>query len=134
MKTILKKNSRITAYNITETYLQEMESSRIKPLGTTVFMKLASDFPSREVGEGLPVCMCVTLGIAPIGIVNACDLRSVALEALDVASLSQWKERKETAMAIAAGVAEALRPNATVGSIIEAIPRNETNLKEFSLQ
>lgn len=120
LRTIIKKNGRITAYDLGQTWLEEMEPKKTNPLDAIAFMKLASGFPAREVGEGLPVCISATLGIAPIGIVNACDPRSAALDAFDVASLSQWKEGKETAMAIAAGVAEAFRPNATVDTIIKA--------------
>lgn len=120
LRAIIKKNDRITAYDLAQTWLEEMEPDKTNPLDTIAFMKLASGFPAREVGEGLPVCISATLGIAPIGIVNACDPRSAALDAFDVASLSQWKEGKETAMAVAAGVAEAFRLNATRDSVIEA--------------
>lgn len=89
LKAIVKKNGRITAYDLAKTWLTEMNPRETNPLDSIAFMKLASGFPAREVGEGLPVCISATLGIAPIGIVNACDLRSVALETLDVASLNQ---------------------------------------------
>ena len=120
VKAIVKRKGRITAYDLAETWLAEMDPAKTNYLDMVAFMKLASGFPPREVGEGLPVCISATLGIAPIGIVNACDPQSAALDAFDVASLSQWREGKETAMAIAAGVAEAFRPDATVESIIEA--------------
>lgn len=120
LKAIIKKKGRITAYDLGQTWLEEMEPRKTNPLDTIAFLKLASGFPAREVGEGLPVCISATLGIAPIGIINACDPRSAALDAFDVASLSQWREGKETAMAIAAGVAAAFRPNATIDSVIEA--------------
>lgn len=120
IRAIVKKNGRITAYDLAEVWLTELSPRETNPLDTIAFMKLASGFPAREVGEGLPVCISATLGIAPIGIVNACDPRGAASDAFDVASLSQWKEGKEAAMAVAAGVAEAFRPEATVDSIIEA--------------
>ncbi len=120
LKAIVKKNGRITACDLAQTWLEDMDPAQTNPLDTIVFMKLASGVPAREVGEGFPVCISATLGIAPIGIVNACDPQSAAADAFDVASLSQWKEGKETAMAIAAAVAEAFRPDATVESIIEA--------------
>ncbi len=126
VKTIVKKNGRITAYDLAEIWLTEMNPRETNPLDTIAFMKLASGFPAREVGEGFPVCISATLGIAPIGIVNACDPRNASLDAFDVASLSQWKEGKETAMAIAAGVAEAFRPNATIDSIIDATKKHSS--------
>lgn len=118
VKAIIKKNGRITAYDLAGTWLNDMAPNRTNALDTIAFMKLASGCPAREVGEGLPICITATLGIAPIGIINACDPQNAALDAFDVASLSQWKEGKEAAMAIAAAVAEAFRLDATVDSII----------------
>jgi ADP-ribosylglycohydrolase len=45
---------------------------------------------------------------------------SAAEDAFDIASMTQWKEGREAAMAVASGVAEAFRPDATVESVIEA--------------
>lgn len=120
LRAIVKKNGRISAYDLADTWLKEMDPKKTNPLDTIAFMKLASGLSPREVGEGLPVCVSATLGIAPLGIINACDPRSAALDAFDVASLSQWKEGKETAMAMSAGVAEAFRVNASINSVIEA--------------
>jgi ADP-ribosylglycohydrolase len=68
--------------------------------------------------------------ISPVGMVNACDPRAAALQAYNLASLIHVHEVgfcQDAAAAMAAAVAEAYRPDATVESVLEAatvyIPR-----------
>ena len=61
--------------------------------------------------------------ISPIGIVNACNPRQAALQAYNVASLIHIHDVafcQDGAAAMAAAVAEAFKPDATVDSIINA--------------
>ena len=60
------------------------------------------------------------LGIEPIGIVNACDPRSAASDAFDVACMNEGGYSREVPMALAAAIAEAFKLEATVDSVIEA--------------
>ena len=63
------------------------------------------------------------MAIAPVGIVNACRPRLAAKQAYDVASLIHIHDVgfcQDAAAAIAAGVAEAFKPNATVESVLVA--------------
>lgn len=78
------------------------------------------------------------MAIAPVGIVNACRPRQAAQQAYDVASLIHIHDVgfcQDAAAAIAAGVAEAFNPNATVASILHAStafldPLSGTEMKE----
>jgi ADP-ribosylglycohydrolase len=61
--------------------------------------------------------------IHPIGIINACDPQNAALDALDVCQTIQSSLisfAPDAAAAIAAAIAEAFKPEATVDSIIQA--------------
>ncbi|HJN49792.1 MAG: ADP-ribosylglycohydrolase family protein [Pseudomonadales bacterium] len=63
------------------------------------------------------------MAIAPVGIVNACRPRQAAQQAYDVASLIHIHDVgfcQDAAAAIAAGIAEAFKPNATVESMLVA--------------
>ena len=63
------------------------------------------------------------MSIAPIGIVNACDPRSAAVEAYEAAGLIHsgcCAFCRDGASAIAASVAEAFKPDATVDGVLEA--------------
>src|SRR5689334_11141424 len=68
--------------------------------------------------------------ISPVGMVNACDPRGAAMQAYNLASLIHVHDVgfcQDGAAAMAAAVAEAYRPGATVASVLEAatayIPR-----------
>lgn len=120
IRAIIRKGGRINAYDLRTVWLEELNPSATNPLDTIAFMKLAAGTPARENGEGLPVCITAALGIAPIGIINACDPETAAEDAFDIACMTQWKEGREAAMAIAAGVAEAFKADATLESVIQA--------------
>jgi ADP-ribosylglycohydrolase len=77
--------------------------------------------------------------ISPIGIVNACNPRQAALQAYNVASLIHIHDVafcQDGAAAMAAAVAEAFKPDATVDSIVNAaieaiIPISGGEILEF---
>lgn len=63
------------------------------------------------------------MSISPIGLINACNPRLAAMEAFDVAGLIHAGEStfcRDGACAIAAAVAQAMDPAATVESVLEA--------------
>jgi ADP-ribosylglycohydrolase len=63
------------------------------------------------------------MAISPVGIVNACRPRQAAEQAYNIASLIHIHDVsfcQDGAAAIAAGVAEAFRPNSTVASVLTA--------------
>jgi len=63
------------------------------------------------------------MAISPMGIINACNPRQAALETYDVAGLIHAGNTtfcRDAACAIAAAVAEAMKPDSTVDSVIAA--------------
>jgi len=102
-------------------------------------------FHKIESGRALPVYAGMgnmqssssAMAIAPMGIVNACDPRRAAAETFDVAGLIHAGEAgfcRDAACAVAAGVAEAFRPQATVASCVDAAARylHPTSAHEFT--
>ena len=117
---IIKKGGRITAYDLADTWLERFDRSENTLIDIHINSKINGGVPPREAGEGARVCVTAALGIAPIGIVNACDPRSAAIDAFEVSCMNQWKYGREAPMAVAAAVAEAFKPEATLDSVIEA--------------
>ena len=74
----------------------------------------------REAGHGNMASSSSAMCISPMGIINAGDSRQAALETYDVASPIHHSFCRDAACSMAAAVAEALHPNASVGSILEA--------------
>jgi ADP-ribosylglycohydrolase len=66
------------------------------------------------------------MAIAPMGLINACNPRQAALETYDVAGLIHGLMAtacRDGACVMAAAVAEAMKPDATVDSILDAATR-----------
>ncbi len=77
----------------------------------------------REAGVGNIVNCGAAMYIAPVGLANAGDPDGAYAEALDVVGAHQWSYGREAAAVLAAGVAEAIRPGATVESVVETCLR-----------
>jgi ADP-ribosylglycohydrolase len=74
----------------------------------------------REAGHGNMASSSSAMCISPMGIINAGNPRQAALETYDVASLIHHNFCRDAACSMAAAVAAALHPDATVASVLEA--------------
>lgn len=81
-------------------------------------LRLANADP-RLGGVGNMVNCGAAMYAAPVGIVNACDPVAAYREAIEVFSAHQWSYGLEAAGVMAACVAEAFRPGASVDSIVD---------------
>lgn len=77
----------------------------------------------REAGVGNVVNCGATMYVAPIGIANAGSPDTAYAEAIDVAGAHQSSYGREAAGVFAAAVAEAMRPGASVTSIVDTALR-----------
>ena len=74
----------------------------------------------REAGHGNMASSSSAMCISPMGIINAGNPRQAALETYDVASPIHHNFCRDAACSMAAAVAAALHPAATVSSVLEA--------------
>jgi ADP-ribosylglycohydrolase len=74
----------------------------------------------RDAGAGNMSSSSSAMGISPMGIINAGDPRRAALETYDVASLIHHNFCRDAACALAAAVAAALAPKATIENVLAA--------------
>lgn len=72
----------------------------------------------REAGVGNAVNCGAAMYMSPVGIVNAGDPHAAYAEAIDIAGAHQQSFGREAAGVMAAAVAEAVRPGATVDSVL----------------
>ena len=77
----------------------------------------------RDAGIGNIVNCGAAMYIAPVGIANAGDPDGAYFEALDLSGAHQSSYGREAAGVLAAAVAESLRPEATVTSVVETTLR-----------
>lgn len=78
----------------------------------------------RDAGVGNIVNCGAAMYIAPVGIANAGDPAAARAEALDLTAAHQSSYGREAAGVLAAAVATALRPDATVDAVVETALRN----------
>ena len=80
-------------------------------------LRLANADP-RLGGVGNMVNCGAAMYASPVGIVNACDPVNAYREGIEIFSAHQWSYGLEAAAVMAACVAEAFRPTATVDSVV----------------
>jgi ADP-ribosylglycohydrolase len=85
--------------------------------------KLRHGYAPRTIAEGTMPSSSSAMAIAPVGIVNGGNPRAAAAQAMELASLIHVTDVafcQDGAAAVAAAVAEALVPGATVESVLKA--------------
>ena len=117
---IIRKGGRVTADDWAETWLDDMEGWFYTPVVNAYHKVFTKTAPPREAGRGNMGSNSTAMSISPVGLVNACDPRQAALDAYNVAGLVHEGYARDAACAIAAAVADAVRVEATVDSIVLA--------------
>ena len=126
---IIENDGNITADEFAASFLKNKEiyNKNIKliyPPVRNMFHKVESKLSLPVyAGMGNMHSSSSAMAISPMGLINACNPRSAALETYDVAGLIHGGDStfcRDAACAMAAAVAEAMKPNSTVESILEA--------------
>jgi ADP-ribosylglycohydrolase len=127
---IIRKGGRITIEELAREWVEKINPAQFGyNLGNqdqVIYNLLKSGMPPWEVGRyaAWPGFIGTSKMIQPVGLVNACRPDMAARDALDNARIKDAQGLPnnyalEVAAAIAAATAEALRPGATVDSIVE---------------
>lgn len=127
MKAIFNKGQRINKDDLRQAWLKDVNPEwfgyHLLPRDKCTYENMKK-YPASEVGkyDRWPGNVDCLMMIHPVGIINACDPRIAAEDALDVCQTmqsSQISYAPDAGAAVAAGIAEAFKPTATVDSIIE---------------
>lgn len=117
---IIEKGGRVTAEDLMDSWRKHMRGWYYHPVLNAYYKVAAGDARPRDAGRGNMASNSTAMSISPVGIINAADPRQAAQDAYDVASLVHEGYARDAAVAVAAAVAEAFAPDATVDSILEA--------------
>jgi len=118
---IVSRGRRVTAVDVARTWEAEMNPDLFwYSIASALYKLSVSNIDVRDCGIGNVPDNSSAMQIAPVGILNPGDPQRAFLEAADVASISHTGTSKELAGVLAAAVAEAMSPSATVDSVIEA--------------
>lgn len=132
IQAIIRKRGRISADDLAAEWFTSMKTEYFWMSIAASYYKLAfSNIRARDAGMGNIPDNSSAMCIGPIGAVNLGDPRQAALDAYDIASLSHDGYSQESASVIAAAVAAAMAPNASVESVLDAalqtLPHRDTS-------
>ncbi len=121
---IVQKGGRITVDDAAAMLKEKLNEERFWLNEKIVKIKLRAGMNPLDVGRGCIPAGCAIMGISPIGIINAGNPEQAYQDGLCIASLNQDLAERDAAATMAAGVAAAFTPGATVQTIIEAMRSN----------
>jgi ADP-ribosylglycohydrolase len=120
-RTIIEKGGRIDAWDMASSW-----KARVLPNDdywvTELFIsaELNMGVSPRDSGFHNIEADDAAMAIDPIGVVNCCSPRNAAVDARDIAAVSQKGKEVEAAIAVAAAVAQAFDADVTTDGVVEA--------------
>ncbi|MCM8786331.1 MAG: ADP-ribosylglycohydrolase family protein [Candidatus Omnitrophica bacterium] len=118
-RTYIKKQGRVTSDDLAKVWLDEMEPKKYFWCMRNAYELLKKGFPPRLTGIFNIVTGSAIMAIAPVGLYNACDPEQAFIDAIDIGYMYQPQLDTECAAIFASCIAESMKPDATVKSIIE---------------
>ncbi|MFD1717624.1 ADP-ribosylglycohydrolase family protein [Georgenia deserti] len=127
---IIEKGGRITVEDLARVWLRDINPEHfgylLGPQDQVIYYGLKAGVWPWETGRyaTFPGMIGTSKMMIAVGVINACDPRQAALDALDLGRLKDVRGPRdnyalEVAAAIAAGTAEAMKPHATVDDVTE---------------
>jgi len=122
---LIKNGGHVTADDFAESFLNHKDDYGLFFVPVrNMFHKIQDELTLPvEAGRDNTASSSSAMSIAPIGVVNACDPRTAAAEAYEAAGLIHSgcsSFCRDGASAVAAAIAEAFRPGATVDTVLDA--------------
>lgn len=130
---IVRKGGRITPDDFAQVLLEKLNLKRVWLNEHIMLTKLHIGMNPWDAGKGNPPTGCASMCIAPMGIVNAGNPAQAYQDAFNIAFINQDNENRDSAATIAAGVAAAFLPGATVESVIDTMMQYSSFVVKRSL-
>lgn len=115
---IFRKGGRISPDDLAEIWLEIGDNWQLWINEKVVLIKLQRGLNPWETGRNVIPAGCATMAIGPIGIVNAGSPTQAYQDGYVLAGINQDGLEREAAGTLAAGVASAFLPDATVQSVL----------------
>jgi ADP-ribosylglycohydrolase len=131
---IVRKGGRITPDDAARVWREDLNPDRFWSPDKITWRKLQAGMEPRDAGKGNIPSACATMAMTPIGIINAGDPAQAYQDGWNVASMQGDGPHRDGAAMVAAGVAAALAPGATVESILEAMTARSSDLMRRSIE
>lgn len=115
---VAEKGRRVTPDDVAEVLVEHLNQDRVWVNSEILVKKLSAGVNPWTAGQGAISNTKVMAAIVPIGIVNACNPEQAFQDGFNIGSLFQSAHDRDAAATVAAGVAEALSPDATVERVL----------------
>lgn len=124
---IAENGGRITPDDLAEVWKDHLNPDRLWVNEEAVLLKLQLGMNPWTAGrETFPTSEAI-MGIAPVGIINAGDPKQAYQDGFNISSLNQDGVSRDAGATMAAGIATAMNPDATVDEVIDTIIQYSSN-------
>jgi len=120
---IARKQGRVTPDDFRDVFIEKFNPNRVWVNERALVWKLKAGVDPWDSGRGMVPAGCATMMIAPIGIINASNPAQAYQDGWNIAYVNQEGHNRDGAATMAAGVAAAFLPGATVESVLETMTR-----------
>lgn len=123
---ITEANGRVYPPQFAEVLRQHLNQDRVWINEEIVVKKISAGLNPWDIGRGTIPDNKMTGAITPIGIVNAGNPGQAYQDGLTIASMMQESPHRHASATVAAGIAEAVTPKATVDSVTKTMLEEST--------
>lgn len=125
---IVENDGRVTPAEFADILCEHLNPDRVWINQEIVLKKLSTGDDPWSTGRGSIPDNKATSAITPIGIINAGNPCQAYQDGFNIASMLQDDYHRHMTATVAAGVAEAVTPNATIESVIATMVEHSTGL------
>lgn len=125
---IVENDGRVTPVEFADVLRDRLNPDRVWINEEIVLKKLSAGIDPWMAGQGSVPDNKITSAITPVGIVNAGDPDQAYQDGFNIASMLQDDHHRHATATIAAGVAEAITPDATIESVIATMIEQSTGV------
>ena len=131
---IIEKGGRITPEDFAKVLREKLDVSRVWVNEDIVKKRLEAGINPWDAGRGGIPCGCASMGIAPIGIINAGDPDQAHQDAFCISMVNNDGHDREFAAAVAAGIAAAFIPGAGLKDVLAAMRKYGSDIVNRALE
>lgn len=127
---VVEAEGRVYPPDFAEVLRQHLNPDRVWINEEIVVKKISAGVNPWDTGRGTIPDNKMTGAVTPIGIVNAANPEQAYQDGLTIASMMQESPHRHASAAVAAGIAEAVTPEATIGSVVGTMMEQSTGIIE----
>jgi ADP-ribosylglycohydrolase len=125
---IVQCGGRVTPTDFAEVLCEHLNPDRVWVNEEIIVKKLSAGVDPWDAGRGSIPDNKATAAIAPVGIVNAGDPLQAYQDGYNIASMLQDRHHRHATATVAAGIAEAISPDATIESVVGTMLDHSTGI------